>query len=106
MLNQQIAAERIKDQAKKQGITVKKLLTDCDIGVNTVGKMARGMDVNSQTLVKIADHLNVSVDYLLGREVKNNAPEDIRSAIIDKINRLSDSQLDRLLGYLEALAEE
>lgn len=107
MLNQQIAAQRIKELAKKQGITVKKLLTDCDIGVNTVGKMANGTDVMSQTLVKIADYLNVSVDYLLGRDIKNNAPEDdIRSVIIERVNRLTDSQLDRLLGYLEALTEE
>ena len=57
-------------------------------------------------LVKIADYLNCSVDLLLGREQKNNAPNDVRSAIIARVKALPDDRLDRLLGYLEALAAE
>lgn len=107
MLNSQNVAEKIKNQAKAQGITVKKLLEDCGLGVNTVGKMAKGTDITSQNLCKIADYLDVSLDYLYGRDTKNNAPEnDLRGAIIEKLNQLSDSQLDRLLGYLEALLSE
>lgn len=107
MLNQQIAAKRIKELAKKQGITVKKLLTDCDIGVNTVGKMANGTDVTSQTLVKIADYLDVSVDFLLGREQKNNASEDdLRSVIVEKVRALTDEQARKLLVLLETLFSE
>lgn len=77
----------------------------------------------ADVLVKIADALNVSVDYLLGRtdgeqmfyELKQtvddmrqkNAPDsEIRSVISNKINQLSDSQLDRLQGYLDALLSE
>ena len=107
MLNSQNVAEKIKNQAKAQGITVKKLLEDCGLGVNTVGKMAKGTDITSQNLCKIADYLDVSLDYLYGRDIKNNAPEDdLRSAIIEKLNQLSDSQLDRLIGYIDALLAE
>ncbi|MBR6385576.1 MAG: helix-turn-helix transcriptional regulator [Ruminococcus sp.] len=67
MLNTQITAERIKIQAKQKGISVKKLLENCDLGVNTVTKMANGTDVVSQNLLKIANCLDCSVDYLLGR---------------------------------------
>ena len=67
MLNTQITAERIKIQAKQKGISVKKLLESCDLGVNTVTKMANGTDVVSQNLLKIANYLGCSVDYLLGR---------------------------------------
>ncbi len=67
MKNTQIIAERIKIQSKIQGITVKKLLENCELGVNTVTKMANGTDIFSQNLTKIADYLDVSVDYLLGR---------------------------------------
>lgn len=67
MKNTQIIAERIKIQSKIQGITVKKLLKNCELDVNTVTKMANGTDIFSQNLTKIADYLNVSVDYLLGR---------------------------------------
>lgn len=106
MLNQQIAAQRIKELAKKQGITVKKLLTDCDIGVNTVGKMANGTDVTSQTLVKIADYLDVSVDFLLGRQKNNASEDDLRSVIVEKVRALTDEQARKLLVLLETLFSE
>lgn len=73
----------------------------------------------ADVLVKVADHLNVSVDYLLGRTMfhdlkqtvddmrQKNAPDsEIRSVIEKKVNQLSDSQLDRLQGYLDALLSE
>ncbi len=67
MQNTQIIAERIKLQAKSKGVTVKKMLLDCSLGPNTVSKVSNGTDVLSQTLSKIADYLDCSVDYLLGR---------------------------------------
>jgi len=67
MKNTQIVAERIKIQAKRKGISVKKMLETCELGVNTVTKMANGTDIVSQNLLKIAECLDCSVDYLLGR---------------------------------------
>lgn len=67
MENTQIIAERIKIQAKDKGISVKKLLEKCGLGVNTVNKMANGTDIVSQNLLKIAEELECSVDYLCGR---------------------------------------
>lgn len=63
----QITAERIKLQAKEKGVSAKKVLEICELGPNTITKMANGSDVVSQSLKKIADYLNCSVDYLLGR---------------------------------------
>jgi len=67
MENTQIIAERIKIQAKVKGMSVKKLLENCGLGVNTVNKMANGTDIVSQNLLKIAEALECSVDYLCGR---------------------------------------
>lgn len=106
MYNSQEIADNIKIQAKAQNIPVKKLLEQCELGKNTVGKIANGTDVGIATLCKIADYLDCSVDYLLGRTQKNNAPDNIRDAIIERINLLPDSKLDRLLGFLEGLAAE
>ena len=64
----QETAKRIKSECTKQGLTVKKLLEDCQLGANTIGKMSKGQGVTSQTLSKIADRLGVSIDYLMGRE--------------------------------------
>jgi transcriptional regulator with XRE-family HTH domain len=75
MYNLQILSENIKLCAKNNGINVKTLLSDCELGKNTVGKIANGTDIGAQTIVKIAGYLGVSVDYLLGRENKKR-PSD------------------------------
>ena len=68
-----------------------------------------------ENIVKIADFLEVSVDFLLGRtpipEVKRpeteKAPEDnLRSIIVKQVNGLSDHQAQLLLAYLEGMLSE
>ncbi len=103
MINSQITAKRIKEKAKEKGVTIKKLLEDCELGVNTVGKMAKGTDVTAQTLCKIADYLNVSVDYLLGRE-ENSAPIVVdQDAIKNQLRLMTEEEVDELIFYSEYL---
>lgn len=77
MQNTQIIAERIKERAKQNDISVKKLLEICELGPNTVQKLSKGTDLVSQNLVKIADYLDCSTDYLLGRVDTPNATYSI-----------------------------
>lgn len=87
MKNTQIVAERIKIQAKQKGISVKKVLESCNLGANTVTKMASGTDIVSQNLLKIADCLGCSVDYLLGRtDMPDMASNDITKSSISNSN--------------------
>lgn len=67
LYNSSDIANRIKLQAKKKNIKIKDLLTVCELGINTVSKMSNGTDIYSKNLAKIADSLECSVDYLLGR---------------------------------------
>ena len=60
-------AERIKSQVKQKKLSLKELLSECELGVNTISKIASGKDIYSKNLAKIADKLDCSVDYLLGR---------------------------------------
>ena len=106
MQNPQETAERIKVLLKVNKSSVKTLLEACELNKNCISKIANGTDIGYQSLLKIADYLNCSIDYLLGRDIKNNAPDNIRSVIIDMINNLSDEQLLRLRGYLEGLVSE
>lgn len=106
MPSPQETAKNIKKQCQSRGITAKKLLEECELGVNTLGKMSKGNDVTTQTLIKIADYLNVSIDFLLGRTIKNNAPDEIRSAIISKVYSMPDEQCKKLLDFLESLFRE
>lgn len=59
-------AEKIKTTAKEKGVSVKKLLEDIGLGFNTMSNMKTSMP-KADNLAKIADYLDCSVDYLLGR---------------------------------------
>lgn len=77
MYNSQKIAERIKLRAKQQNISVNQLLINCKLGKNTVAKIANGTDILTFNFAKIADYLDCSVDYLLGR---TDIPEINRSS--------------------------
>ena len=60
-------AFRIKKEAKKQKVQLKVMLSACDLNVNFISQMSDGSVPLSTSLAKIADYLDCSVDYLLGR---------------------------------------
>lgn len=66
MYNSNNVAEKIKTLSASKGITVKRLLVDTGLGKNTMSNFKTSMP-KADNLAKIADYLNVSVDYLLGR---------------------------------------
>lgn len=67
MYDSQEIAQRIKGRAKQQGKPLKDVLAACELGVNTVNKIGRGTDILTLNFAKLADALDCSVDYLLGR---------------------------------------
>lgn len=63
-----LTAERIKAVVKTKGTTVKVLLDECGLNKNVLSTMlSRGSMPKADNLAKIADYLDCSVDYLLGR---------------------------------------
>jgi len=48
-------------------IPLGEVLAACGLGINTVNKISRGTDILTLNFAKIADYLDCSVDYLLGR---------------------------------------
>lgn len=65
--NSQDIAIRIKQRAKAQGKSLSSMLSSCGLGINTVSKMANGTDILTHNFAKIADCLDCSIDYLIGR---------------------------------------
>lgn len=61
-----------------------------------------------ELLIRIAQHFNVSIDYLLGNEAK--LPEKDTSSLSDKIievfNRLDEEKQNTVLAYAEFLASQ
>lgn len=60
-------ANKIKEVAKLRNITLKQMLVDLSLGSNAMSAMYHGKIIASDSLARIADYLDVSVDYLLGR---------------------------------------
>lgn len=97
--------ERVKLLRERKGMTQAELAEK--LGYKTKSSVTHiecGRDIPRSLVVRLAEILETTPAYLMGWE-NENAPDDVRSVIIAKVNQLSDSQLDRLLGYLEALSE-
>ena len=63
-----LLAARIKEQCKRRKLTVKALLMNCEMNRNTIYDLEKkGSFPSSDKLSRIADYLDCSVDYLLGR---------------------------------------
>lgn len=60
-------AENIKKTLKNRKISMKVMLADVGLGINAISELSKGKQLSCISLAKIADYLDVSVDYLLGR---------------------------------------
>lgn len=70
MYDTQLIAERIRQRAKSCGHSMKEMLSDLELGINIISHLSKGQIISSITLARIADYLDCSVDYLLGRTDK------------------------------------
>ncbi|RKJ64911.1 helix-turn-helix domain-containing protein [Roseburia sp. 1XD42-69] len=67
MYSTQDIANRIKFRLKNQHINTKSMLADLDMGINAISEFSKGKHMSCISLARIADYLDCSVDYLLGR---------------------------------------
>ena len=68
MYNSTEIAFRIKELAKSKNIIIKNMFFECGLNKNILSSMLSGGSTpKSENLAKIADYLDCSVDYLLGR---------------------------------------
>lgn len=107
-------SERLKRLRMEKGITQKELADRLHISRSTIaGYESLGKEPDGEKLCALADFFGVSVDYLLGgtdsREPISPPPaaaqRPAEAAIAGELGSLSDRQLDRLLGYIQALKE-
>ena len=105
MYNSREIAERIKFQAKLQNLSLRTLLSNCGLGPNTVGKISKGTDILSLNLAKIADELDVSVDYLLGRTDDPHFGQQ-KNELIALINQLTPAEQDKVIAFYRLLKDE
>ena len=99
-------AERVKNLAKMRGISLGALMRDAGLGSNTMANFKTSMP-KSDTLAKLADCLNCSVDYLLGRSDAISPSEtqslsDDEKWIIAKFRELDNDGVIAVRGVLLA----
>ena len=119
MYNPQITVERIRKERKNNNITSVELNCSCGLNKNTIATSANSkMGLSAKILYDIADCLNCSVDYLLGRtdEAGSPTPSDrqIRQldlsgnelTIVKLFEKLSETQQGELIGRAKLMAEQ
>ena len=101
MYNSQQTAERIKLLAKERNVSISKLLIDCSLNKNALYTMqSSGYYPRVEAILKIADYLDCSVDYLLGRTDVPTAED------IDCFNKLNDTGQKMAIEYIRMLSHD
>ncbi len=105
--------ERVRELAKKQGLSINQLEEKLNFGKNSLYGLKKS-NPNSKIIEKIADYFNVSTDYLLGRtdnpriasdEVTGYTTEDLRkmarNAKTFDGKPLTDEDVDAITNIIE-----
>lgn len=92
----------IDELCKAHGINMTQMCKEAGIprGNLTDLKMGRTAALATKSLAKISAYFNVSIDYLLGTEQKENAP-----ALTEKDRRDAAKDVERIMGDLENSGE-
>lgn len=103
--------ERVRDLAKKQGLSLNQLEEKLDFGKNSLYGLKKS-NPNSKIVEKIADYFNVSTDYLLGRTTnphmasEDDGPIDFKEAAAGSMlfdgKPLNEEDIDFIATVLEA----
>ena len=67
MQDLQIIVECIRDAARLRGLSPNRAFTESGIGKDFIANMMKGMTPAADKFSDLADYLDCSVDYLLGR---------------------------------------
>lgn len=90
MYSAQTTVSRVQTEIKRKGYTQKAVLFECGLSENALKQMTNKQGIASFNLAKIADYLDCSVDYLLGRTDNPNAHRD-QNGTISQSNVNSDN---------------
>ncbi|MDT2781420.1 helix-turn-helix transcriptional regulator [Vagococcus fluvialis] len=97
--------ERIKELAKRRGKSLNKIEEELGYGKNVLYRL-KDSNPSAERLEDLADYFNVSVDYLLGREEKEQQATESLDEMIDNAmfydgKPLSDTDREIVKAFLE-----
>lgn len=100
-------AIKIKSVAKEKNKIIKDMLVVCELGSNTMSALYHGKSIAFDSLAKIADYLDVSVDYLLGREENPELKYDPTiNQVAEAFSKLSFSDKTKVMNLIAELSEK
>lgn len=96
--------QRIRKARKQQGLTQEQLAEACDLSTAHIGHIERGTRALSiESLITLANVLNVSTDYLLLDITANS--ENKLSGIFNAINNVDNTKFEKFYSVIKILAE-
>ena len=99
--------QRIEDLCEKKGINVTVLCKECGIPRASLSdyKNGRKKSLSTDTLSKIAEYFDVSVDYLYGGEAPVPNESAIKVALFGGDMEVTDEMWDEVRRYARYIAE-
>lgn len=94
MYTAQTLVDKIKFKTKEKNILIRDMLKACDLSVNAINTISDKKGLSSFSLAKIADFLDCSVDYLLGRTETSkiiNMPDEIVDYIMGQYKEITEN---------------
>lgn len=98
-------AETIKTTSKMKGVQLKEMLAELELNKNTLSSMYNGSMLKADSLARIADYLDCSTDYLLGRHSPSEIKKDDSTEALPPDTPLTLYQ-KQLIEFAESLTEE
>ena len=105
----------IKKIREKRNVTQVRLSTAVDVAQETISAYESGKSMPSaDTLIRIANFLNTSTDYLLGRikddvslnQIMNETVDQKMNTLLNNYAKLTDKQRNDLIWYSEVLIDK
>lgn len=102
-MDKKTIGKRIREERKKQHLTLEKLSAEADMGLVYLGEIERGVKMPSLTaLIKIANALDTSTDVILRDGVAAAKPY-VLSEVTERMKDLKPSQVKLINDVFEAM---
>ncbi len=99
--------QRLKDLRESRDLTQVRFAEILNMTSSTISKYERGdLEPNNDTIIKIADFFDVSVDYLLGRTNDKNGSINITTIAAHSDNDLTEEEREKVREFAKFLKSQ
>ncbi len=99
--------EKVKQLRKSKGMSQTVLAGMLNINRNYLSRIETDKsEINSETLIKLADIFSISIDSLLGVGAKNTSNDEKIKQITNSCSYLNDYDLDFIIRMISVMREE